>query len=533
MRGESFRNYDEKEGLSGYLVRAIYEDSDRVLWIGTYDGGLNRLKDGRITRYTTREGLLDNGVSQILEDARGNFWISCNLGIYRVKKRELNDFADGKTRSVTCVAYGERDGMLNSECNGGGQPAGIKARDGRFWFPTVKGVAVFDPAAIPISEQPPPVVIEEILVDNETVPSSAKIIIEPGKENFEIQYTGLSFIMSEQCKFKYKLVGLDSDWIDAGTRRTAYYSHIPPGNYNFIVIGANRDGVWNIEGARIPVTILPPYWRTWWFLTLLVCTLLAMVLLLYMRRVSTFKRERAAQEAFSRQLIESQENERKRLAAELHDSLAQSLLVIKNRVLLTMRAFNKESNTFEQLNEISTTTDLAIDEVSEISYNLRPYQLDKPGLGRAIEVMLERVSGSSGIIFSSDIDTVEGLLPQQSEISIYRIVQECVNNIVKHSGASRANVKIERESREIRITIFDNGKGFDREAIKSKSSMKSGFGLMGIAERARMLGGRHLIESTAGAGTTITIEINLPDIRYENSDNHSHSRRSSDISERA
>jgi signal transduction histidine kinase/ligand-binding sensor domain-containing protein len=533
MRGESFRNYGEKEGLSGYLVRAIYEDSDGVLWIGTYDGGLNRLKDGRITSYTTKEGLYDNGVSQILEDETGNLWMSCNLGIYRVQKRELNELAEGKIKTVTCVAYGERDGMLASECNGGGQPAGTKARDGRFWFPTVKGVAVLDPAAVPRSNQPPPVVIEEILVDNETVPYGGMLTIQPGKENFEIHYTALSFIMSNQCKFKYKLEGYNNDWIDAGPRRTAYYSHVPPGNYNFIVRGANRDGVENLEGVKIPITVVPPYWQTWWFKTLMVCTLVAAVLIFYMWRVAALKRERAAQEVFSRQLIESQENERKRLAAELHDSLAQSLLVIKNRALLAMRALNKESNTFEQLNEITTTTDLVIDEVSEISYNLRPYQLDKLGLGRAIEVMLERVSGSSGIIFTSDIDAVEGLFQQQAEISIYRIVQECVNNVVKHSGASEANLKIERDTREIRIIICDNGKGFDREANNLKRSMKSGFGLTGIAERTRMLGGKHSIQSKPGAGTTITIQINLLDIRYEDADNHSISRRSSNISERA
>jgi len=370
-------------------------------------------------------------------------------------------------------------------------------------------VSVFEPLAVPLSDQPPPVVIEEILVDNETVPSGGLLTIEPGKENFEIHYTGLSFIMSNQCKFEYKLEGYDNDWRDAGTRRTAYYSHVPPGNYTFIVRGANRDGIKNLEGARIPITVVPPYWQTWWFRTLSVCALIASILIFYIRRISALKRERVAQETFSRQLIESQESERKRLAAELHDSLAQSLLVIKNRALLAMRTINKETNTFEQLSEISTTTDQVIDEVAEISYNLRPYQLDNLGLGRAIEVMLERISDSSGIIFTCDIDAVEGLLPQESEISIYRIVQECVNNIVKHSGASEANLRIEKDSGEIIIKINDNGKGFDREAVKAKQSMKSGFGLTGIAERARMLGGKYMIESTPGHGTEITIQVNF------------------------
>src|SRR5262249_39022678 len=157
--------------------------------------------------------------------------------------------------------------------------------------------------------------------------------------------------------------------------------------------------------------------------------LIAAGVLLYKRRISTLKRAHQAREAFSRQLIESQEAERKRIAAELHDSLGQNLLVIKNRALLAMTSANE--GTLEQLTEISSATDQAIDEVSEIAYNLRPYHLDRLGLARAIEAMLRRVSGSSGINFSSDIDELDGLLDERSEISLYRIIQESVNNIVK------------------------------------------------------------------------------------------------------
>jgi serine/threonine protein kinase len=328
MRDGEFHNYAEKEGLSGYLVRAIYEDTDGVLWIGTYDGGLNRLKDDRITSYTTKEGLFDNGISQILEDDRGYLWMSCNLGIYRVKKRELNDLDEGKTKTITCVAYGKRDGMLNIECNGGGQPAGIKARDGRLWFPTVKGVVIFDPEAVLKSKEPPPVVIEEILVDNETAPSGGLLTIQSGKENFEIQYTGLSFIMSDQCKFKYKLVGLDSDWIDAGTRRTAYYSHVPPGDYNFIVIGANRDGVWNLDGARVAVSVLPPLWRTWWAYLLYMAGLAGVGYSSYRYRLNAVEKryhiERASEIGEKNKELEGKNEELKSKNEELIESRKQA-----------------------------------------------------------------------------------------------------------------------------------------------------------------------------------------------------------------
>jgi ligand-binding sensor domain-containing protein/signal transduction histidine kinase len=511
FRDGSFRSYSTKDGLSGYSVRTIHEDADGLLWIGTYDGGLNRFKDGRFTSYTKNEGLFDNGAFQILEDSRGYFWISCNLGIYRLSRIELNDYAEGRANSVTSVAYGKSDGMLNSECNGGVQPAGIKAKDGRFWFPTQEGVAVFDPLSVQMNARPPTVVVEEVTVDNERVQPSDEIIISPDKENFEIAYTGLSFMMPGRIRFRYKLEGLDREWIEAGTRRTAYYSHIPPGAYTFRVIAANRDGIWSPEGASIKVVVIPPFWQTWWFTGLITFALGASALALHHRRIAAFRREHQVREAFSKQLIESQELERKRIAAELHDSLGQNLLVIKNRAMLAKRKIEQGGDTIEQLDHITTATDQAIDEVSEISYNLRPHHLDSLGVGRAIEAMLERISDSSGIDVSVEIDHISDLFTPPDEISIYRMVQESVNNIVKHSEASHARITIKREEKQIEITVADNGRGFDHKAINSNHSRHSGFGLFGISERARMMGGTYSIESTPGSGAIVRLRIGLPD----------------------
>jgi signal transduction histidine kinase/ligand-binding sensor domain-containing protein len=516
FRDGQSRTYTATDGLSGYIIRSLYEDADGVLWIGTYDGGLNRFRDGRFTAYTTRTGLFNNGVFQILEDAHGDFWMSCNLGIYRVSKKELNDYAEGRAKSITSVPYGKRDGMLNQECNGGNQPAGIKAADGRLWFPTIEGVVVIDPTSLPTNFQPPPVIIDEVTINNESLPAGEVVRIEPGRENFEISYTGLSFINPDQIKFRYRLEGLDSDWFEAGTRRTAYYSHVPPGNYVFQVIAANREGVWNEQGAKLRIIVVPPFWRTWWFTLLAVSLLVAVTVLLYTWRISALKRAHRAQEAFSKQLIESQEAERKRIAAELHDSLGQNLLVIKNRVMLAMRTTGVNEGTLEQLDEVSAATDQAIDEVAEISYNLRPYQLDRLGLSKAIVAMLRRLSGSSGIMFSAKIDSIDKLFASDAEISIYRIVQESVNNIVKHSQATEASVTVSRNGREMKIEIRDNGRGISRQSPSPNNSRRNGgFGLLGMAERARMLGGRHTIESAPGAGTTISIHLNLPDSKNE------------------
>jgi hypothetical protein len=247
-----FRKWTEHDGLPGNTVRALKQDGDGTLWIGTYDSGLVRFRDGKFTSFTTRDGLFDNGVFQMLEDDFGWLWMSCNRGIYRVRKQELNDFADGKSKTINSIAYGKGDGMPSAECNGGRWPAGVRARDGKLWFPTMAGVAVIDPATVRTNTQPPPVVIEEMKIDNQTVavellnsalrtPQSA-IQLAPQQTSFEIQYTALSFLNSENIRFRYKLEGLDQNWIEAGTRRTAYFSHVSPGEYTFKVIAANSDG---------------------------------------------------------------------------------------------------------------------------------------------------------------------------------------------------------------------------------------------------------------------------------------------------
>ncbi|MCA1557966.1 MAG: histidine kinase, partial [Acidobacteria bacterium] len=392
-----FTNLTERDGLSGNNIRSIYEDREGALWFGTYDSGLNRLKDGRITRYTMRDGLFSNGAFQILEDAHDNLWLSSNRGIYRVSRKELNDFAEGKIQSVTSISFDKRDGMPSSECNGGFQPAGWKTRAGLFMFPTQGGLAIIDPEAVRPSGQPPPVVIEGLVVDRKSLPFTDKLEIFPGQENLEIQYTGLSFIKPENIRFKYQLEGLDREWVEAGTRRTAYYSHLAPGEYTFRVIAANADGVWNTRGAMVRIIVRPPFWRTWWFLSLAALAVLGLAFLGYEYRVLRLKRAKAAQEAFSRLLIESQEAERKRIATELHDGLGQSLAIIKNRAALSLTTPEDHERALEQLTEITEAAGDAIDEVRHIAYDLRPYQLDKLGLTRAIQSMLEKIQGSNGL----------------------------------------------------------------------------------------------------------------------------------------
>ncbi|MBS1795293.1 MAG: hypothetical protein JSS81_15660 [Acidobacteria bacterium] len=506
--GRGFTNYTTAEGLSNNFVRAIIEDDAGTFWIGTYGGGLNRLRDGRLTAITTKNGLFDDFVSRILTDGRDNFWILGNRGIFSVSRRTLDDFADGKIRSVFCSAYGVADGLLVSEGNGGSQPAGWKTGDGRMWFPMIRGLAIIEPEEKNLSA--PPVYIEEAQLEREALDLRQPIRIQPGQENLEIHYTGLNFGKPEQIRFRYRLEGLDDEWTDTGIRRVAYFSHLPPGTYRFSVSAANSDAFWS-EPATLEITVLAPFWRRGWFIALVILFFFGLIAVSYQLRLNHLERRRALQEELSRRLINAHESERQRIAAELHDGLGQSLLVIKNRSLLgELGAGAGAADSREQFHNISEAATQAIEEVRQITYNLRPVHLNRLGLTQALEAMIETVAATTPIRFDRHIALLDDAFSKDSEVVFYRIIQECVNNIVKHSNAARAEIEILRGARDIVVKIRDDGQGFvppdERRAL---TPAKGGFGLVGMAERVRMLGGTHAIESAPGQGTTVTVRIDL------------------------
>ena len=506
LRNGKITNYTNREGLSNEYVRAIQADADGTVWIGTYGGGINRFRHGQFKAITAQDGLFDDFVSRILEDGHGNFWLLGNRGIFRVSRQELNDFADGNIRNVSCVSYGIADGMISSEGNGGAQPAGWRMPDGKLCFTTIKGLVIIDPKES--NTLAPSVQIEQVKLDQSVLSAPDFVRVKPGQESVEIEYTALSLRRADQVKFKYQLVGLDQDWIEAGPRRTAYYSHLPPGEYTFKVIAENGEGVWNREGKSLRVIVLPPFYRTWWFITLATLSLIGFVVGAWQFRVRQLRKVQRTQQAFSHQLIASQEAERKRIAAELHDSLGQRLIVIKNLAFMSLQTPGFENGARQHIEEISQETSAAISEVREISYNLRPYQLDRIGLTKAIESIVRMAQTASDITFTSSLDPIDDVFPKDAEINFYRLVQESINNILKHSKATKARVLIQRRPKQLQLTIQDNGKGFVPGEANTNGP-RGGFGLIGITERAHLLGGKPYIQSAPGQGTTINIEINL------------------------
>ena len=352
--------------------RQMMSDRDGVLWFGTYGGGLNHFKDGKFFPITTREGMNEDIISRIIVDEKDNFGMLGNRGVSVISRVALNDLADGRIKTIACASYGVSDGMLNSEGNGGNLPAGWQASDGKFWFPSIQGVIVIDPKFSDLP--PPPVYIEEVFLDGKQLESSPQIEVVAGRENLEIHYTGLNFTKPEQVKFKYKLEGFDKDWIEVGTRREAYYSQLPAGNYRFLVAASTTNGIWNEHPASKNVVVLSnPLWKQWWFILAISLLIIIAIVLFYRLRLFQLEKKRQQQQIFSRQLIESQERERKRIAAELHDGLGQHLIIISNWAELGLNVSEKEAPVREQLDEISSTALTALNEVREIIYDLRPF----------------------------------------------------------------------------------------------------------------------------------------------------------------
>jgi len=282
--------FRHRSGGSGNAIWSIHPDRDGSIWMGTNSGGLVRLKDGVFRTVGSRNGLYSDVAFQILEDDHGHFWMNCNRGVYRASKKELNDFADGRIRRIRALSFGVSEGMRGVESTGPAQPAGWKARDGKLWFPTIKGVAVVDPDYRKRNERVPPVVIERMDVNGEAVDLAAPPVIHPGRKKLDFYFTALSYLVPEKNRFKTMLRGFDRDWSAESSRRQVSYTNLPPGRYTFRVIACNNDGRWNTEGASLSFVLRPFFFQTVWFWGLVVLALSLLAILAYRWRFRSLQR---------------------------------------------------------------------------------------------------------------------------------------------------------------------------------------------------------------------------------------------------
>jgi ligand-binding sensor domain-containing protein/signal transduction histidine kinase len=516
---------EKVNGLPGGWIRTLYLDTHGTLWIGTDGDGLSRLQDGSIATFTMRDGLPDNTISQILEDDNGNLWLGGNRGIIRVKKRDLDDLTAHKIPAIYPQIYGRSDGMLSEECVSGFFPAGLRTKTGLLWFPTLKGVVVVDPHNV-VRSPAPAVVLEQILVDGLPDPTVSAGIgnagqkmedttneflrLPPGRHTLEINYTGLSFDAPERVRFRYRLEGLDSGWVEAGTRRVAFYSFVPPGNYHFQVIACNGDGVWNQSGAGLALNVIPHFWQTWWFIGFGISAFgivgTGSIRIVEKRRL----RQRLKQLEQERAL----EHERTRIAQDLHDIMGAKLCRIS---FLSEYARRRESVPAEFQREMSSISDDSrevLQSLDEIVWAVNPQKDSLEHLVSYIGQYARDYFQRTNIECDLEIPVKLPVLPLSSQTRhhIFLAVQEALTNILKHSGATHAKIAMTYHESGFEIIISDNGVGFDPLATESNSmASQSGFrnGLRNMRQRVTELNGRFSVESRPGQGTVISFILSL------------------------
>jgi signal transduction histidine kinase/ligand-binding sensor domain-containing protein len=502
--GETFTRWTTSDGLSHDTVGSFYEDPAGGLWMGTA-AGVSRLKDGRLSRLAESQGLTNGAVTALIEDASGRVWMSTSAGLYRVSVQQMIEVADGVRVSVTAAVYGLEDGLLARDFSGA-SPGGWKTADGDLWFPSRRGLVHVRPARI--RDDSSRTLLEQVTVDGHRVATTGTVTLRSTQKNLQIRYSALNWNRPHAVSFRYRIVGLDADWISAGNRRAAYYPYLPPGHYTFEVMADNGHGEWPAQAVQVQIAALPAFYQTRAFALATGAAIVGAIALAWGRRERRLQRQQALQRAFAQRLIGSQEAERQRIAAELHDSLGQRLVVINNLALLSLEPSAAPDIAREQVRQISRQAQEALDEVTEISYNLRPYQLDRIGLTKAIEGVIRAASLASHVTISSVVADVDGLLSKDAEINFYRILQEGLNNVVKHANATDASVTVSRVGDRVALTVQDNGRGCDPEGQRAGDG-KGGFGLIGLRERARLLGGSLSIDSAPGRGTRVHLEIPL------------------------
>lgn len=547
-----FSFYSRREGWGGDFIRALLVDTEGALWIGTGGSGLTRMKDGWFHTLTARDGLSDDVVSQILEDDFGNLWIGCNRGICRVNKQAFEDFAAGRSPTVSVAAYGKSEGMESLECTGGIQPAGLKTRDGTLWFPTVKGAVILKPASLagpgaldrdphdPASRRrspvPPSVVIEEVWVDGERLPEAVvrglsakasggrlpdrppavgRIAIHPDYKRLEIRYTALSFTAPEKVRFRYRLDGLDADWVEAGENRTARFGKLPSGDYRFRVIACNSEGVWDESSVALPLTLRPHFWQTRWFFagTLFAAGSLAAGAL-RMRERGKLRRALARLEQ-----QHAVEQERRRIAQDMHDELGSRLAKLSFVCELAKANLGQPAELGTRVASIADISQTVLATLDEMVWAVNPQNDTLEHLAAYIGEYAKEFFQATQIQCEvrMPVSLPARALAAETRHHLFLAVQEALTNVLKHAGASQVRLTMAIEPQSFAIAIEDNGRGFvvppwaraGADAGPPPTPPGARNGLINMRLRLDAIGARFWIERRESGGTTVNFALPL------------------------
>jgi signal transduction histidine kinase/ligand-binding sensor domain-containing protein len=509
--------------LSHNQIASLHQDRSGTLWVGTVGGGLDRYdsETGTFTHYQEQDGLVNNRVYDILEDDQGTLWITTANG--------LSQF---DPHTETFKSYGADDGLPISEFG-----AVHKSDSGELFFGGINGFVSFYPDQMEDNPHIPPVVLTSLQQNGKEVDAGRaledlrEVTFRWPDNAFEFAFAALNYTQPEKNQHAYILEGFDKDWNQIGTRRSGRYTNLPGGTYTLRLIGSNNDGVWNEEGISIRVTVVPPFWQTWWFRGIVALLLVMSAAGGYRLRIRSLEarsrelerqveartvelrrevdqRIRAEEALRQREREKAVAEERNRLARELHDSVTQALygVTLYAEAAAGHLALGHADRVAEHLQELQDTAQEALAEMRLLIFELRPPVLEELGLVAALQARLQAVEGRAGL--RTEFKTnLEERLPPDVEEGLYRIALEALNNALKYAQARDIKVHLRQdeprrmEPTRLNLEIADNGVGFDLAAARERG----GLGLLAMEERAAELGGRLTVESAPGSGTQIIL----------------------------
>ncbi|TAK67136.1 MAG: hypothetical protein EPO24_00810 [Bacteroidetes bacterium] len=480
------KGFTEAVGAPVGGIRAFYQDRKGTLWIGTRYDGLYSYANGAFHRYSLSDGLPGIQISSIVEDYEGRLWVQTSKGICF-----KSDESPVLFHHVPEIVHDE--GIL------------FLRNDSLLVLVTSSKVVIFDPHKRFTNTKPPSIYIRNVLVNGALRDISEELEFSHDENNCQIEFAGVSLRDGKAMRYQYKIANLQTNWSQPTLQRTLWLASLQPGDYTIHIRAINPYEIASLTPAVLRFKILLPFWRRWWFLVSSGLIVSGSVFLLFLWRTNRLKREQQIQRESARRLIELQERERKRIAGEIHDSLGQDFLVILNRANMALKA-NERQKQVQQLQEISSVAEHSIEEARVLAYNLSPYHLEQVGLTAALRSLIENVASTTKISFSHQLDTIDNVLSKEVEVNVFRIIQECVNNIIKHSEAAMASIEIQRYDDSIEIYVRDDGKGF---VINSDTTgdIQKGFGLFGLRERLGSIHGEMEIRSSEGKGTALNFSI--------------------------
>ena len=476
-------------------------EPDGGLWIFTVNHAIFHYQDGRVQSLTMRNGLPCDAGYHIIDDHAGSYWLYMQCGVVRIRDSELEHWLHDPTYSLKTTVLDSRDGYLPDHSETGP----VLGEYGRLWDADGTNVQVIDPRHLPWNPLPPPVHIEQLLVDHKDYPVTGRLRLPVGQREIEIDYAGLSYVVPEKVRFRYRLMGHDKDWTDAGGRRQAFYNDLRPGNYTFRVIASNNDGVWNRTGATLSFHVPPAWYQTYWFRTLCVLLLVGLIYCAYLLRMRQYAV--AMRVRFNERL-----DERVRIARELHDTLLQSFhgLMFQFQAARNLLPRRPEA-AIQALDEALLATEQSLAEGRDAIHDLRPEPASEQGLAESLTAVGRELTGAepaNGNIPDLRV-IVEGKPKELSPIiqdEVYRIGREVIRNAFHHAAANHIEVEIRYDDRELRLRVRDDGKGIDAKVLEA-SGRPGHWGLPGLRERAQRIGSRLEFWSEASAGTEVELRV--------------------------